>query len=314
MQREPPSINIIILNWNGIEDTIECLDSIGKLTYPNVQAIVVDNGSKDDQAKEIAEAFPNIVVLPQKENLGFCGGCNVGIRYALDHEADYVMLLNNDTLVPPDLFEKLLAGVQGLKNLGAASPIVMHYPETDKVSITDVRWNPSKAIFVLRGENDAYENFAERGAYATEFACGCCLFTSTEMFRIAGLLDERYFAFFDEAEWCERIRRLGYSSYIVPSAVMYHKGSRSTPSLVGVYLMTRNRLLWMKENVPLGKRLRSFPLLVKEVLWHAANLLGLTKKYYSKNHSRAALQGYKDYFRGKFYKWSDAAERIILEK
>jgi len=124
MQREPPSINIIILNWNGIADTIECLDSIGKLTYPNVTAIVVDNGPKEDPAKQIAGAFPGAVVLPQKENLGLCGGCNVGIKYALDNGADYVMLLNNDALVTPDLVENLIAGFEKAGNAGAVSPLI----------------------------------------------------------------------------------------------------------------------------------------------------------------------------------------------
>jgi GT2 family glycosyltransferase len=101
-----PSVYIVILNWNGLDDTLECLASIAKLSYSNVKTIVVDNGSEDDQAAVIAKAFPNVYGARATENLGFCGGCNVGIKEALEKNADFVMLLNNDTLVSPALIEK----------------------------------------------------------------------------------------------------------------------------------------------------------------------------------------------------------------
>lgn len=307
-----PDVNIVLLNWNGLEDTLDCLASLEKLTYPMVEVIVVDNASRYNQAENIEQNFPEITVLKQSENLGFCGGCNVGIKYAMENGADYVMLLNNDTLVPPDLIEKLINGFENLDNVGAISPIILEHPETDKIWFSRAQWQTEKAQFKLTNAGEKYTDFATKAPYISDFACGCCLFTSTKIFEQFGLLDERYFAFYDEAEWCSRLRKKGLESYIVPSAFMYHKVSRSTPSLVSTYLLSRNRFLWMTENLKVSKIVKSLPYLVKELFWHNANLLGITKSHYSKQYSRAILRGWKDYLLKKFYKWDEKTEKIIF--
>lgn len=295
-----------------MEDTLECLSSLEKLTYSNVRIVVVDNASKNNEAETIERKFPAAAVLKQTENLGFCGGCNVGIKYALENDADYVMLLNNDTLVSSDLLEKLLDGSKNLENVGAISPIILSYPEKEAIWFSRAEWKKERAAFSLRKETDKYSELKNRAPYETEFTCGCCLFAPTEMFRREGLLDERYFAFFDEAEWCARIKRKGFKFYVVPTAAIFHKGSRSTPGLVSTYLMTRNRLLWMKENLSFRKRLESFPFLAKNLLGQFLNISGLTKEHMPKQHSRAIIQGYKDYFLGNFYKWDKKTEKIIF--
>lgn len=307
-----PTVHIIILNWNGLEDTLECLSSLENLTYSAVRIIVVDNASKDNQAETIEQKFPEAVVLKQTENLGFCGGCNVGIKYAIAAGADFVMLLNNDTLVPPDLIEKLLAGFEKLENAGAVSPIILEYPATEKVQFSNAKWEAAQGEFILSEEGEKYEDFAGKEPYLTEFACGCCLLAPTGVFREEGLLDERYFAFYDEAEWCARIRRNGFESYIIPNAFMYHKISRSTSDLLSAYLMSRNRLLWITENLPVSEKLKTLPCLLKEVVWHFGNLAGLTKKHYTKQHSRVVLKGWKDYMLGKFYKWDEKTEKMMF--
>src|SRR5215203_3182643 len=107
---ETPSVHIIILNWNGLADTLECLASIRRLTYPNVRVKVIDNASANNEAEIIEKSFPEVEVLKQKENLGFCGGCNVGMKRAIEQGAGFVMLLNNDSLVSPGLIEALIEG------------------------------------------------------------------------------------------------------------------------------------------------------------------------------------------------------------
>jgi len=308
-----PSVYIVILNWNGLDDTLECLASIAKLSYSNVKTIVVDNGSEDDQAAVIAEAFPNITVLAQPENLGFCGGCNVGIKEALEKNADFVMLLNNDTLVSPDLIESILDGISGIEKIGAVSPLILNYPQTDKVWFAKAQWIPERAEFSLDPEQRDVDELLGKDPYRSLFACGCCLVAPADVFRSEGLLDERYFAFFDEAEWCFRIRRKGLESYVVPSAVVYHKGSQSTPSSVAGYLMTRNRMLWMKENLTFGLRLKSLSYLLRDIFGNLANILGLTKEHQSRQYSRAVILGYRDYFLRKFYKWDKSAEATLFD-
>lgn len=297
-----------------MEDTLECLFSLEKLTYSNVEIIVVDNGSKNNEAETIERKFPAAIVLKQTENLGFCGGCNVGIKHALENGADYVMLLNNDTLVSPDLIENLITGYEKLENAGAISPVILEYPATEKIWFSRARWDISEAQFRLSKVNESYDDLLNKEPFLSDFACGCCLFASSKMFEKIGLFDERYFAFYDEAEWCARLRKEGFDSYVVPSAVMYHKVSRSTPSLVSTYLLSRNRLLWMKENLNFRDRLKAMPYLFKELVWHALNLLGLRKGIYSKQHSNALLCGWKDYVLGKFYKWDEkTGEKLFLK-
>jgi len=309
----PPSVHIVILNWNGLADTLECLESIERLCYPNVKTIVVDNGSGSIEAESIQQAFPGVKVLKQSENLGFCGGCNIGIEYALNHNADYIMLLNNDALVLPDLIEKLLSGLSGLENVGAVSPLIFYYPAVDKIWFSRAKWIPERAAFSLAPDRRGTTELQNDPPYRTEFACGCCLLAPADVFRKEGLLDERYFAFYDEAEWCSRIRRNGLESYVIPSATVYHKGSRSTPSRVAAYLMTRNRLLWMKENLSIGERWKSRSYLIRDIGGNIANLLGLTKEHQPRQRSQAVLLGYRDYFLRKFYKWDKAVEAKLFD-
>lgn len=311
---EAKSVYIVTLNWNGLADTLECLESLQNLTYPNVNIVVVDNNSKDNQAAEISRRFPQVNVLAQSENLGFCGGCNVGMKFAVESEADFVMLLNNDTLVPTDLIENLLTGLKFLKNVGAVSPIILEYPKTEEIWFSKAVWNDRTAKFRLALINETYEELKNKAPYQTEFACGCCLLVSKETIETVGLLDERYFAFYDEAEWCARMNRNDLKSYVIPSAFIYHKVSKSTPGLISTYLLSRNRLLWMKENLSKRKALSSIPYLLKELIWHSLNMQGLRKnKYYSKEHSRALVQGWKDYLQGKLGRWGKDIDKLIAQ-
>ena len=314
------SVHIVILNWNGLEDTLECLASIGKLNYPNVRVQVVDNASENHEAEIIEEKFPEVNVLKQTENLGFCGGCNAGIKQAVEEGADFVMLLNNDALVSENLLETLVDEYEKLESPGAVSPIIFKYPETRQIWFSIARWEAvwksGEARFRLALDED-YESLKSKKPYETEFACGCCLFISTKVINEVGLFDERYFAFYDEAEWCVRMKKRGFTSYIIPSAFMYHKVGGSTPSLVATYLLNRNRLLWAAENLSFGQKLRSYPVMAKEFVWNllnAGSLIPESKRYVSRERSRAFLQGYKDYFLRRFGKWGAETEKVIFKK
>ena len=121
----------------------------------------------------------------------------------------------------------------------------------------------------------------------------------------------------DEAEWCARMKRKGFTSYVVPEVFMYHKVGGSVSSLVMTYLMTRNSLLWMKENLSGRKKISSWPCLLKNLFWHVANIIGLIparKQYQSKQYSRVTLRGWSDYLMGRFGKWNKKTEQIIFGK
>jgi len=315
-----PVVQIVILNWNGLDDTLECLASVRNLTYPNLRVQVVDNASANNEAEIIEREFPEVNVLRQTENLGFCGGCNVGMKQTLAEGADFVMLLNNDTLLSPGLIETLVEGYENLENPGAVSPVILKYPETEKVWFSiarwETRWSSGEAQFRLALDEN-YESLKSKKPYPTEFACGCCLFVSAGVIEKVGLFDERYFAFYDEAEWCVRMRKQGLPSYVIPSAFIYHKVGGSTPSLVATYLLTRNRLLWASENLSLKQKIKSYPVMVKEFVWHLLNakdFISESKRYIAKEQSIVFLQGCKDYFLRRFGKWNSETEKVLFKK
>jgi GT2 family glycosyltransferase len=312
-----PAVHIITLNWNGLADTLECLASLRTLSYPNVRVHVVDNGSRSTEAEVIAERFPGVDLTRLPENLGFCRGNNLAIEKALCQEADFILLLNNDTLVEPDLLDALLKESEGLEAVGAVSPIIMEHPERERVWFSRAVWEPARAQFRLSRPEDDYAELRNAPPYTSAFACGCCMLVSAEVVRQIGLLDERYFAFYDEAEWCARMKRRGLRCYVVPSARIYHRVSRSTPGLVSTYLLTRNRLRWMRENLSVFVRAQSMPYLSRELFWHLGNAAGAklrNRASYSRAHSRALVEGWKDYLLGRGGKWSRTAERVILPR
>src|SRR3990172_1565611 len=123
-----PKVSIVILNWNGLDDTLECLEALRSCTYPNCETIVVDNGSAGDQVRRLRQKVASGVhIIENPENYGFAGGCNVGIRFALSRGADYVLLLNNDTIVDPAFLGSLVAAAEELPDAAALCPKVCYY-------------------------------------------------------------------------------------------------------------------------------------------------------------------------------------------
>src|SRR5690349_13008542 len=123
-----PKVGIILLNYNNEHFTIDCLKSLEKVAYPNIEPIVVDNGSKPESLSAVkAAASSGVVILESQKNLGFTGGNNFGLMYALDHAADYVILLNNDTIVAPDMFDILIDTMEQDPSIGVAGPKIYYY-------------------------------------------------------------------------------------------------------------------------------------------------------------------------------------------
>lgn len=307
-----PSVHVVILNWNGLADTLECLASLRVQNYPSLRVHVVDNGSSAPEATTIEREFPEVNVLRQDRNLGFCEGNNVGIRRALEEGADYVLILNNDTIVTPDLISKLIDESAPLKDTGAVSPVILYHPNHETVWFAGAIWDGLTAGFrhVLAGR--PREELKETQPYKSAYACGCCLLVHSSVLRRVGLMDARYFAYYDEADWCSRMKEAGLECYVIPRALLYHKVSGSTPSLVSTYLMARNRLLWMKEHLTRRERLKSYPYLIKETLWNFCNLGGLMrrKQRLSTAQSKAMLLASRDFLRGKFGAWPKRLEQL----
>jgi len=268
------AIAIVVLNWNGADDTLACLDSLSALTYPNFNVVVVDNGSTDDSLARLrpyTAPYP-LTLLETGRNLGYAGGNNVGTQHALDHGAEFVLVLNNDTTIAPDLLERLLESAQRNPDAGVFSARILYFDEPEKVWFDGARWNPSSLRLEWPGQG-ADESSLGTTDHETDYACGAALFFRSEVARQIGLLDESFFLVWEEVDWGFRARKAGWRNLVVPAARVWHKigvsfGSESSP--LRTYFSIRNELLWFSRHASFSARLR---------LW-VKNLRRLTPKFY----------------------------------
>jgi GT2 family glycosyltransferase len=321
MQNEnSPRIFIVILNWNGRKDTLECLRSVEKINYFSFQTIVVDNGSTDGSADAIRAQFPKIALLEEKENLGFAGGNNVGIRHALQAGAEAVLLLNNDTCVDPHLLTHFAEQLKSHPQAGILGATILLYDEKEKLDHLGGFWNKKKAAFDFVGHR---ETLSEKHAKVQEleYVCGACILIRRDVFEKIGLLEPRFFLIWEEADFCFRAKNEGFLVLTSPSAKIWHKVSSS---FVGGkphtnYFWWRNRLFWIERNRPFGEIVRlAFSVLLPEI-FHLLKLRFLksiqlacfgfrlnseerVQKKAKILQYRAALQGVKDYLLRKFGK------------
>lgn len=230
-------ISIIILNYNGGKLVEECIDSVLKSDYTNFEVILVDNNSKDDSHKKCKELFPNILLIENKENLGFCGGNNVGIRAA---RGEYVVILNPDTVVEPDWLRRLYDAYKS-NGEGLYQPKLLATSNHRKINscgnmIQVFGFGYSRG----KGAEDScqFDNYHE-----INYASGACLFTSKDVICKIGLFDSFLFAYHDDLDLGWRASLMNIKSYYVPSAVVYHAESFSFKwSKLKFYLLERNRL------------------------------------------------------------------------
>ncbi len=266
------SVFVVILNWNSKVDTVQCLESIGKLQITNykLQIVVVDNASTDGSQKLTRKSITSTTsitgkLIENKENLGFTGGSNVGIKYALKKDADFVLILNNDTVVDRDLVVRLLEMAGKYKDAGVFSPKIYFAPGFE---FHKERYSPGvrgKVLWYAGGKMD-WKNVlgsnrgvdeVDRGQYEkgeeTDFATGACMFIRRDVLKKVGLFDERYFMYFEDVDFCQRAREAGWTVMYAPKGYLWHKVARSSGigSSLNDYYLTRNRLLFGMQYAPL---------------------------------------------------------------
>lgn len=243
-----PEVVIIILNWNGIPDTLDCLASLQHVTYPSYELVVVDNGSVDGSVSAIRAAFPDVKIIETGQNLGFAGGNNVGLEYARQAGAEYALLLNNDTEVDAKFLDDLVRAAESNPDAGIAGPSIYYYsaPRTFWSAGGRIDW--MRGVTEMIGDNETDENQYGCEPRPVDFVTGCALLVRMSAVKQAGMLDARFFMYYEETEWCVRVSQHGYRILYVPEAKVWHKISQqareASPRVV--YYMTRNRLLFLK--------------------------------------------------------------------
>lgn len=224
---EAPLVWIVIVNWNGKEDTLACLSSLQKITYRPCKIILIDNASSDGSVPAIRRAFPDVEIIENSENKRFAGANNQGLERALAAGADFVLLLNNDTEVAPDFLETLIRGAQVRPDIGMAGPKIFYHHNRQLIWFAGgeiVFWKGRIAHLGLRQLDGERWNVPG----AVDYITGCALLVKRECIEKIGGLDESYYIYSEDADWCVRARRAGFQCWFVPTSHVWHKISASS--------------------------------------------------------------------------------------
>jgi GT2 family glycosyltransferase len=243
-----PRVSIITVNFNQLQHTLDLLKSLRSITYPDVEVIVVDNGSYESPAATIQSEFPEVKVIVSRENLGFAGGNNLGVKAS---SGKYLMFLNNDTEIDRSFLEPLVDLFERDPNVGAASSKILYHNSGNVIQYAgSTSLNPftgrNKRLGFREKDQGQHNTLRE-----TDLAHGCAMMVPKKVITSVGMMPELFFLYYEEIDWCESIKRAGYKIYYVPDSRVYHKESMSVGkrSTLKTYYMTRNRLLFMRRNV-----------------------------------------------------------------
>ena len=238
-------LSIITINYNGIKDTCELIDSIA--FNDNMEVIVVDNASKQDEASIISERFPHIKVIRSAQNLGFAGGNNLGIKAA---KGDYILLINNDTYFKECNIDALIKRLESSKKIGVVCPKIRFAWGINPIQFAG--YTPLSAITVRNqaigfGEEDKGQYDC---AHPTPYAHGAAMLMKRAAIEKVGLMPECFFLYYEELDWSMMFTRAGYEIWYDPACTVYHKESQTTGqnSPLRTYYITRNRQLLVKRN------------------------------------------------------------------
>jgi len=211
-----PRVGVVVLNWNGWRDTVECLRSLKQLDYPNLFLVVVDNGSTDDSVYHLTKAIPGIRILGTGTNLGFAGGNNVGIHYAVRHGADYVWLLNNDTTADPTALSHMVSVAEADGRIGAVGSVLYSMERPTRVQM----WGGGRLV-VWMGIARAFSEPVP--AHRLDYVTGASVLLRQTALEDVGFLDERFFMYWEDADLGLRLRRARWTLQVAPDAKVWHR-------------------------------------------------------------------------------------------
>lgn len=243
-----PAVAIIVLNWNGREDSLACLASLERLNYPNYEVVLVDNHSSDGSVDAIRSSYPLVTLIEMADNAGYVGGNNAGLEYAQKKGFQYALLLNNDTEVSPGFLDLLVEAGEADPQVGITGPMIYYHSQPHVIWSAggSIDWGYGITYMLGMGEVD-YGQYGLKPRQV-DFVTGCALLIKLQVIERIGKLDPRFYAYYEETEWCVRATRLGYRILSVPQAKIWHKitpAAREASPQVHYY-MTRNRLLFLK--------------------------------------------------------------------
>lgn len=248
-----PKISIIILNWNSFDVTLDCLESLRKMEYRNFEVVFVDNGSADGSADKLEQSAPEAKVIRNPVNLGFTGGNNAGMQDALTRDPDYLLLLNNDTIVAPDFLSQLVRAAESDPKIGILNPKIYYFEPSNRIwqagGVHKPWWSSAKQVGCKKVDNGDYDEARE-----VSFVTGCALLIKSAIVRQVGLLDDQYFLGWEDLDWTVRVMQAGFKAYYVPQSKIWHRESFDTKKNGGKklrdYYGIRNSVLFARKHMP----------------------------------------------------------------
>jgi GT2 family glycosyltransferase len=257
-QKNDPTVSIVILNYNGGEDVLECVKSVIQIDYSAFEIIVVDNGSTDDSILKIKNGYPQVRIIENKRNLGFAEGNNVGMRAST---SDFILLLNDDTVVGKNMLKDLVEAIQADPKIGIAGPEILYYDSPERI------WSAGGKIGLFGYAIHLGKGRKIKSSDQTlpvPYICGCAILIKREVVNKIGLLDSDYFAYFEDADYCFRANKAGYRSLYVPTPTVWHKVKPEwINNPVQAYYSMRNPFIFASKNL---KGLRKFIFVTSQIL------------------------------------------------
>lgn len=255
-----PSVHVIIINWNEEGYTIACIESLLKVKYDNLKIILVDNGSEYQNFKKLKKRYNSkIKIIRLENNEGFTGGNNVGIQYSLKQKPKYILLLNNDTEVESDFLTKIIEIIDKDNKIGVIGPKINYLENKNLIWCVGGKFN----LYTGNNEllwNKHKDNYTNKKIIDVDYVSGCAMLVRAEIFRKIGLLDNNYFIYNEESDFCLRVKReLNLRRVCRLDSKIYHKVSLTNTKLSGFseYYLTRNRLYFIKKHNPYKKYILS---------------------------------------------------------
>jgi len=238
-----PKVFVVVLNYNGRDFIRRCLSSVFKLAYPNFEVILVDNNSRDGSFEMAKANFSRAIFIKNEENLGYAGGNNVGIRFAMERMADYVLLLNNDTEIEADCLNRLVEVGENNANVGLLSPVIFNGHNKQI-------WFSGGRISWARMKTEHSREIKTEDFYPTGFLTGCALLVKAAIFNKIGPLDEDYFLYWEDADFSWRTQRAGFENVVVTAGWVYHWEKSQKVKEEKIYWLVISGLIFFKKNTP----------------------------------------------------------------
>lgn len=299
------TVYIVVLNWNGWQDTIACLQSLERVVGVPYHIVLVDNASSNESVPKLKEYIASsplsdkLTLIENDQNLGFSGGMNTGMESALSEGAQWVLLLNNDTTVDPGFLQHMLAAARSDEQIGMVNPkIYLSEPPDTLWSIGgEVNWMLTRGTHIGFGERDRGQ-YDKPDIQNTGYTTGGCLLIRREVIEEVGMLPLAYFVYYEDVEWSLKTQRAGWRTVVVPKARIWHKGAASTKEFSEAYIRyhVRNGLLLARRMGNPIQIVAAYTHSLLRACWQVLKLILLPEK---RPWAHAVLLGIADAWRGQ---------------